>query len=406
MSSVAIVGGGISGLTAAAVLARGGASVTLFERSELGGRGRTHREDGLSLNLGPHALYTKGAARSIFESLGVPVLGGCPPARSLGLLRGELYPMPFSPMTAATTSMMTASEKWAMARWMAGLALMTPERLRGQTVHDWLVDLPETVRQVAASVIRLSCYSDDFTRLDAAMAAAQAQRSLSGVTYIDGGWQTLVDGLRVVCETAGVRLHTSTPVRRVEPGRLYLDDEVVAVDHAVLCVGPRAAAKLVDSDELAKAAQDAIPCRAACLNIALTGLVPSNRRFVMGVDRPLYVSVHSDVAKIAPVGQTVVHAAVYGAKGESDALRSQLEVALTVLIPDWRQRLIHEQWMPRLVVAHDVPRASVGGRRAESRIADGVWAAGDWVNGEYMLVDAAMDSARRVAHAILAEGQS
>ena len=54
---VAVIGGGIAGLTAAAYLARGGRKVTLFEKAKaIGGRARSTAYEGFWLNQGPHAL--------------------------------------------------------------------------------------------------------------------------------------------------------------------------------------------------------------------------------------------------------------------------------------------------------------------------------------------------------------
>jgi len=56
---VIVIGGGLAGLTTAALLARSGKAVTLFEYSsrEIGGRARTTEADGFYFNQGPHALY-------------------------------------------------------------------------------------------------------------------------------------------------------------------------------------------------------------------------------------------------------------------------------------------------------------------------------------------------------------
>src|SRR5215510_9199481 len=60
-SNVAVIGGGLAGLTAANFLARAGFQVTLFEKSgAIGGRARTDVEQGFHFNLGPHALYCSG----------------------------------------------------------------------------------------------------------------------------------------------------------------------------------------------------------------------------------------------------------------------------------------------------------------------------------------------------------
>lgn len=51
-----VIGGGIAGLAAAALLARGGRCVTLFEQAALGGRARSSAHADAMLNQGPHAL--------------------------------------------------------------------------------------------------------------------------------------------------------------------------------------------------------------------------------------------------------------------------------------------------------------------------------------------------------------
>lgn len=57
--SVAVVGAGLAGLVAARHLADAGADVTVFERrDDVGGRVRTHREDGFTIDRGFQVLFT------------------------------------------------------------------------------------------------------------------------------------------------------------------------------------------------------------------------------------------------------------------------------------------------------------------------------------------------------------
>ena len=59
MTSIAIIGAGISGLAAAHVLSDAGHAVTIFEKSgEVGGRATTRRRDGFTYDSG--AQYIKG----------------------------------------------------------------------------------------------------------------------------------------------------------------------------------------------------------------------------------------------------------------------------------------------------------------------------------------------------------
>ncbi|MDH3247289.1 MAG: FAD-dependent oxidoreductase, partial [Saprospiraceae bacterium] len=54
MSSVVVVGGGFSGLSAATHLASQGCQVTLLEKHEsLGGRARQYTSDGFRFDMGP-----------------------------------------------------------------------------------------------------------------------------------------------------------------------------------------------------------------------------------------------------------------------------------------------------------------------------------------------------------------
>ena len=61
---VAVVGGGLAGLVAAATAAGGGARVVLLEPHGLGGRAATDEQHGYRFNRGPRALYS-GHGRAV-----------------------------------------------------------------------------------------------------------------------------------------------------------------------------------------------------------------------------------------------------------------------------------------------------------------------------------------------------
>ena len=112
-ADVVVVGGGVAGLAAAAIVARRGLSCAVLERSSgLGGRAATTLREGFAMNLGGHALYRGGAAERVLDELGVARTGS-PPAASAGVmvLGGERYVLPTSFSTLLRTRLFSAHAK-------------------------------------------------------------------------------------------------------------------------------------------------------------------------------------------------------------------------------------------------------------------------------------------------------
>src|SRR5690606_37559609 len=93
---VAVVGGGLAGLTAAIYSARAGARTILLEAAPtLGGRARTTIREGYAFNFGPHALYRAGPAMRVLRELGIEPRGVPPQAKGAKVIRrGRLHAAP------------------------------------------------------------------------------------------------------------------------------------------------------------------------------------------------------------------------------------------------------------------------------------------------------------------------
>jgi phytoene dehydrogenase-like protein len=129
---------------------------------------------------------------------------------------------------------------------------------------------------------------------------------------------------------------------------------------------------------------------------------------VLGIDRPLYLSVHSSVAKLAPEGKAVIHVMKYLAPGDDDPVadRRELEELLDLAQPGWRAEVVHDQYLPRITAIERLDLAREGGSRGRPSVdaagLPGVAITGDWVQGGAWLADASIGSARAAAQSIAA----
>ncbi|HSP99578.1 MAG TPA: FAD-dependent oxidoreductase, partial [Candidatus Dormibacteraeota bacterium] len=336
---VVVIGAGLAGLATAAWVARSGRSVVVVEKAAgAGGRAQTTAAGKFRLNLGPHALYCGGPAEGALRELDVPIAGRKPNATGgYAVARGAAHALPGGFLSLLTTGLFGVSAKLETAKLLSGLPRLDAEPLQATTVNEWLArDVRQAeVRALVGGLVRLASYAADHDRMSAGTAIAQMQGALRrGVRYLDGGWQVLVDGLAQAAARAGATLLTGARADAVvgagEHRRVRLGDgNAIDADAVVIAAGPDTAAELLDGAAGAAArawAASSLPVRAACLDVGLARLPQPRATFALGVDRPLYLSVHSASARLAPEGGAMIHVLKYLAAGEGDARADQREL--------------------------------------------------------------------------------
>ncbi len=423
-ATVAIIGGGMAGLAAATYLARAGMSVRLYEKAhDVGGRARTHRYGDFRFNQGPHALYAGGAGMAVLKELGVAIRGSKPPLSGWGIRQGRLAPLPFAPLPLLQSDLLDWRDKVELTRFLVGLPNIDAHRFARVSLADWVAThiQREGVRHLLFALARLFTYANAPESLSAEAFLLQFVTALRGVYYLDGGWQSLVDQLRDMAQLAGAEIFTSQRIIAMQSlaggyGLVAADHSVHTAMHVVIATDPTIASMLV-----AGAApgvncawgQQAHPIHAACLDLGMRRLTYPDRAFAVGIDQPLYFSVHSNKAlELAPTGQVMLHAAMYlqpdATRAQLAAAEGELEAGLDLLQPGWRDEVIERRYLPRMVVNAGIPTAAQGGMggRPASAISGmpGVFLAGDWVGPEGLLVDASLASARSAARLIIQQG--
>ena len=423
--SSVVIGGGLAGLASAALLAKAGQKVTLLEQSqEIGGRARTKEQQGFHLNLGPHALYRSGPGIQILRELDVPISGGRPKeAGGFAIRDGKAFTLPAGLRSLLATSLFGLADKLEAARILSTLPKIDWRSIEDEPLEDWFGRniRHSRVKELLSAVFRVATYVNAPRRLSGGVAINQLQKALiHGVLYLDEGWQSLVDGLRRTAEGAGANILSSSRVASVEVGSAgqvtgvrCVDGKAIPADSVIAAISPRGLASLLgNTTSVSRSLDSLVVVKAACLDLALTRLPRPQARFALGVDKPLYFSVHSATARLAPEGGALIHVAKYldpdDPRAEVNA-EEELESLVDLMQPGWRDAVAFRRFLPDMIVMNGMPEAKTGGYRGRPgvTVADvpGLYLAGDWVGDEGLLVDASLASGKAAAEAVLGSEQ-
>jgi phytoene dehydrogenase-like protein len=396
-------------------VAKAGTKVVLLEKtSALGGRAATREKHGFHFNLGPHALYREGQLRHTLLSLGIDARGAVPGGNGgFAVHEGRLHTLPTGFTSLITTGLLSLPAKLEFATLLSRISSIDATRIQHETLDHWLSTTikHDSVRDVIRMLVRVTTFTNAPEIQSAGAAVEQLQLGAKGnVLYLDDGWQTIVDALRRAAVTAGVDIRSASPVVALErrgraaTGVRLANGTLLPCDALILTGAP------ADVDALAGTSFDTTlppPVRHATLDIGLQSLPNPRRLVAFGVDRSLYFSVHSAVARLAPAGGAVLHVSKYLKPGETAGgdTERELEQLVDQLQPGWRQVLETKQFLPNLIVTHTTLTADTGGAagRPASRLAayDNVFVAGDWIGPRGQLSDAAAASALDAAAAVL-----
>ncbi len=407
--TVVVVGAGLAGLTAAATAAETGADVTLLEaRNNSGGRARTADVNGFLFNQGAHALYRGGTAWATLTEFGITPRGNPPLTSGAAGLRadGTLGPLPSSASTLLHNNLFSWRTKFEVARLMGRPTRLPGTVEPGTSMQEW-IDGRSQVRDTRALLelmSRIATYCGDLDALDASAGVAQVVQAMThGVVYLDDGWQQLVDALADVVKARGVQVHSRAKVEAIGAR----DDGVVVrtasgdldADAVVHAAGGPADLDAVlhgTSAAVRDWAKQERPVAASTLDLALRALPVPDRRITMGLDEPIYLSVHTPYARLVPDGPgEVAHLLWYGET--TDDPRPRLEGLLDCAQPGWRDQLVDARYGRRQVVAHGRPLPGIGFQgRPPVVVPDipGLFVAGDWVGPDGLLADAVFASGR------------
>lgn len=261
MKRVVVVGGGLGGLAAAALLGRAGHRVTLLEGGEsLGGKSRRILLDGQRIDTGPSLVTFPGVWEELLRRW--DSLGGTEEAAEIAGLRlrrmeevgtyyyrGEVCPLPVpeghpwhaawerfagvhGPLGPEVTRLLTSDplDRGALPALWRLLRTYGP-RLTTRSYLDSLSWMPQGLREVIAiHTLNAGVGPHRTAALFASMPAVMAR---DGVYVPEGGVYEVVRALERLARRSGVEVHTGEPVHRIRPGRVTTGRGKYAADAVV-----------------------------------------------------------------------------------------------------------------------------------------------------------------------------
>jgi phytoene dehydrogenase-like protein len=415
---VAVIGGGLAGLTAAIYAAKADKykSVVVIEKSKkLGGLAQTTKKNGALFNFGPHAMYEGGAALQILEELDALPKGGYASKGAMtGIYEGHMVHMPAD---------LTSAEMQEWSQLMGGLRHIDTDALLSISIKEWAENniVHERVRLFFLAMCKQWSYSDKPSVISAGYVIRQGQLAGKGVRYIEEGWQKAVDQLHQLAVELGITFVTGNRVQQIlieenrVKGVLLADELSIEAASVIACLGPNEVYQLVedaDQTSLEKWKKEAHPLYAACLDVALNRLPCPERSFALGLDQPFYFGIHSLSVKLSENGEHVLHVMKYNdnqTKTDAKADKQQLIDLLNLLQPGWEKEVAALRFLPKILVAHDARTIHhAGAGPAPSPLVPeikGLYVAGDWVGQEGRLADGAMASAKLAAQEVIENGK-
>ncbi len=408
---VVVVGGGLAGLCAASFATSAGARVALYESSpDLGGRARTRVKEGFCFNYGPHALYRGGALDTALRDQGVVPRAKVPKLTAGYFVRDRtLHLAPFGGSGLAETTLYPSAVKSEVVAALARFGKSTPEIGQGVNVRQAVEEFSQSphVRELISAMLRLTSYIHDPDAADGATLFAQLHLALSNnVVYVDDGWTQLVAALAARADANGCLIAVGQRVTAIKPGQMWRVEtstgNSVSAPAAVIALPPPDALELFPSVESLRVAADrSVAVYAACLDLGLSQLPDPRHNFALGLDEPLYLSVHSQAARLAPEGGALVHILRYlqpDQPVDKKLLLKELEAFADLVQPGWRSYVRASQFFWKMPVMYSEPLARYRGLAGRPGVAvpgiSGLYIAGDWVGSHSLLSDAAAASGR------------
>lgn len=430
---IAVIGGGLAGLTAAAYLSQNpDTEGIVFERSpQLGGRAFTYQKSGFTLNFGAHAVYgiDRNTISQLKEELNLHFESKQVDKRKVVYAKNNrltLAPLDF--MNIMKTGVLTAKDKVRFVGEVAAIMANIHHLKNYATLGEYL-DHSHAAEDVKELWEHLVCSNFFITPEEARKVSGTVISeyyhnlfmSSKPVSYILGSWATVTDQLKEKIESNGrwqIALKEAVENVREEKSTFLLDTKTrvdLEFDAVIMAIPVQQAGKLLESTVWGAALCPYL--ENSCTEVLVYDLGFSkvvNRPFhyISDMDNKMFISdVSATDHTVVPEGGQLLQGIAYlnddfeseaERKAYLEAKTGKIEALFDQYYPGWRECTEVKRVSKKAMVSSV---KNITGNHLLPTNVPGVpfYFCGDGCNSKGELAERAFSSAREVAKSLLAQ---
>lgn len=419
-----VVGGGLAGLTAAARLAKNNKKVLVIERSKLGGRAITVDLKGFSFNFGAHAIYgrDKSSLAKLEKELNIKInWTGFKEDKATYDLGDEFSDIPANFVGLLKTKMLKGGGKpqfvWEVLKTIIKLEKGDPH----VSLKKWLDDqnYREDVKEMLLTLASSNFFTREADKIPSDVFFSYYNRIFKTnkpVSYIKGGWQTLIESLeRVIVENGGeIKTKSKVSEVSVEKNKIIavkVKEEEYRAKDFIFCIPPGELVKLFEGtniDYKLKTFSRYQPSYVMYYDIGLKKRINSPFTYVYDKKNGIFLT---DISyydpDCAPEGGQLIQAVSYldekdvGDKEKFEEYKGKIESLYDKHFPGWREELVTNRISKQAVVQEIkwvMEQEAMPTYFPEYR---NLFFAGDWCKGQGQLSELSFSSAIEASNFVL-----
>lgn len=431
---VAVIGGGLAGLTAAAYLSeQSGVEGVVFERSpQLGGRAFTYEKAGFTLNYGAHAVYgiDRHELSRMEKELGLSFSSRQVDKRKvLYFKNGQLTEAPLDFVNLMRTELLNTKQKVRFVGEIAAIIANIHHVKNYETLGDYLAhsDADEDVKELWEHLV---CSNFFITPEEARKVPGEEISryyhnlflSSRPVNYVLGSWAVITNQLKQKIEASGrwnIALREGVDEIRYADRQFILKTKTqeAAFDRVVFAMPVQQVCKLLKGtpwEPFLAPYEDNTATEVMVYDIGLRKVVARPFSYISDMDNKLFITdVSATDHTLVPEGGQLLQGIAYlndNFADESDRKTyledrtNQMESLFDKYYPGWREETEVKRVSKKAMVSS--VKNIVSNRLLPTRVENvPFYFCGDGCQGKGELAERAFSSARKAAMAIVQELQ-